>query len=61
MHSDGLVRIDMCRGFVVHYRAMLEWEVGQVMNITTTQQEATLTELEAFQNYTIQVTVITMD
>ena len=45
----------LLKGFTVYYRAMREWEVGEVLNETTEGKGVTLTGLQPYQNYTLQV------
>ena len=45
----------LLKGFTVYYRAMREWEVGEVLNETTEGKGFTLTGLQPYQNYTLQV------
>ena len=44
----------LLKGFTVYYRAMREWEVGEVLNETTEGKGFTLTGLQPYQNYTLQ-------
>ena len=41
--------------FTVYYRAMREWEVGKVVKESTQDKGLTLTGLQPYQNYTLQV------
>ena len=45
----------LLKGFTVYYRAMREWEVGKVLNEMTEGKGFTLTGLQPYQNYTLQV------
>ena len=45
----------MLTAFTVYYRAMREWEVGKVVKESTQDKGLTLTGLQPYQNYTLQV------
>ena len=45
----------LLKGFTVYYRAMKEWEVGVVKTEATMSKGITLTGLQPYQNYTLQV------
>ena len=45
----------LLKGFTVYYRAMKEWEVGLVRTEATMSKGITLTGLQPYQNYTLQV------
>ena len=47
------------QGYAVYLKALLEWEVGQTVRLTSRRPGLSVDQLDNYQNYTVQVSALT--